>query len=383
MRILFCPYPSTSGTWGSAIYLLAIADAARRRGHEVVFSACPPVAGLIRAQGYDVRHFSGVDPVWASNDIRDIYDVYDSLGLAERVKWQELIHHELALLKDVRPDLVVTDMRPTAVISAKASNIPVVSLASVGTSPILQSRPARHVLDDISASLAREFADLEVSHFPELIYDRSDAKIATSFPEFEPELAAQGDIGFVGYLAQESAGYETAESLPPIPDHLFLVYLSTVGWSSAAMLRALERCAQLADVDIWCVTRANGQVGTLGDRLRLFSYLPMDALLPRADGLMFHGGQGTAMASLYHGVPSVVCPGTNWERAYNADKLDGLGCGRRLQLMDLRPRQLSAHVLESLALRDTADLRSAQTKVRALPGADGAVDIMERTRAVY
>jgi hypothetical protein len=346
----------------------------------VVFSACAPTAGSIRQRGYEVTEFRGVDPIWRARDVNDIYDAYESLGFADWAVWAHLIKYEMELVRRARPDIIVTHMRPMAVIAARASGVPVVSLASVGSAPRTQSRKDRHILDDISASLSEEYLGEEVPTFPHLIYDISDAKIATSFPEFEPELASQPDVDFVGYLSLQDSLLTGAEVLPPVPDRLVLVYLSTAGWASPAMVKTLETSANLTRTNIWCVTTANGPVGRLSERVRLFNFLPIDALLPKVRCMIFHGGQGSALASIYHGVPTIACPGKNWERAYNAARIASLGCGKDISMMDLRPRRLSAHLREAMDMLDSPALTHARDRLRSFSGAEHSVTILERTR---
>ena len=75
------PYPSASGTWGCTVYMLAIANEARRRGHEVQFHACPPCSRLLTQIGFAVREFYGTTSQTSHGAIRDVYDVFTSLRL--------------------------------------------------------------------------------------------------------------------------------------------------------------------------------------------------------------------------------------------------------------------------------------------------------------
>jgi UDP:flavonoid glycosyltransferase YjiC (YdhE family) len=376
VKLLFMPYPSASGTWGCTVYMLSMAQEARRRGHDVVFHVCPPSSRLVVDNGFAVRSFEGMALRPEGGPVRSIYDVFRLLGLDEPNYWRYLLELEHDVIQEVRPDAVIVDMRPTAMISARRAGVPVVGMASVGTDPRLQAVSGDQPLDELARAITQEYLGQSVSSFPELLFWMADRKIATSFAQFEPELGDVPDLTYVGYLA--GTNRRGLDELPPRPERLVVAYLSTVGWKSDSMVRSLARSAQLAGVVIWCVTNANGRVERIDDHLTLFDYLPLDELLPECRGIVFHGGQGTALASLYHGVPSIACPGDNFERRYNAHRIDRLGCGRHASIMDLRPRTLSrllTEVIDDPSFADAA--RAAQDQLRVLPGASGAVDVIE------
>lgn len=90
-------------------------------------------------------------------------------------------------------------------------------------------------------------------------------------------------LEYVGYL--QNALRQRLEGLPPRPERLVLAYLSTVGWNSDIMVRSLARAAQMANVNISCVTNARGENMQIDERLRLFDYLPLDELFPESIGL--------------------------------------------------------------------------------------------------
>lgn len=381
MRILFLPYASGSGTWGCTVYMLAMAQEASRRGHDVVFDSCPPGSRLLRENGFTVREFDGAVAGAPPAAVRDVYQVFESLGLDDPAFSDRLIEHETDVLRELRPDVAVVDMRPTATVSARSLGVPVVALASVGTHPLHCGRTAGSPLDDLARRTARRHFGGDVDSFPELLFWLADRKIATSFPEFEPELRDVPNLDYVGYLRSENR--QRLDHLPPRPERLVLAYLSTVGWSSSIVVRSLARSAALADVDIWCVTTAHGTTAQVGDRLRTFDYLPLDELLPGASGLIFHGGQGTALGALFHGLPSIACPGQHYERQYNASRLAELGCGIHASLLDLRPTPL-ARLLDQIVSVPRFEQRAndARAQLRALPGRAGALRDVEVPREV-
>jgi glycosyltransferase (activator-dependent family) len=54
---------------------------------------------------------------------------------------------------------------------------------------------------------------------------------------------------------------------------------------------------------------------TIPDNVRLFDYLPLNALLPSCSAVVHYGGMGTVNAAVVHGVPQLGIPGNIWGEA--------------------------------------------------------------------
>ncbi|MFI5735135.1 glycosyltransferase [Kribbella sp. NPDC051587] len=376
MKILFMPYPSTSGTWGCTVYMYAIAYKARQQGHDVLFHACAPSSRLI-ADGFPVASFAGADPAESRRPIADIYDVFHALGLDHEGYYHYLIRAESEVIDRYQPDVIVADMRPSATISAYRTGTPLVCLASAATDPRWPVGPESRPLDDLALRLTSRYGGPQITRFPELLYWTADRKIATSFPEFEPELRNVQGLDYVGYLDSPQREQPIADA--DVPRGLVLAYLSTVGWSSPRLIDSVARTVERLGMTLWCVTNARGAAGSLATRSRVFDYLPLNTLLPRAEAILFHGGQGTALASVYHAVPSIVCPGDNYERRYNAARIADLGCGVFAETRDLRPARLVdllSTIVDDAAFNLSA--AAASTKLLAQSGPAGALRVVER-----
>ncbi|MEJ2715884.1 MAG: glycosyltransferase [Deltaproteobacteria bacterium] len=69
-------------------------------------------------------------------------------------------------------------------------------------------------------------------------------------------------------------------------------------------------------------------------------FVPGRSILKRSRALLFHGGQNTAMASLLHRLPSLVFPGNDFERDFNARALARIGAGLHYPVEDFTPSQV-------------------------------------------
>ncbi len=96
--------------------------------------------------------------------------------------------------------------------------------------------------------------------------------------------------------------------------------------------------------------------------VRLFDFVPLDALLPTCAAVLHHGGAGTTGNAVVHGVPQLVIPGNMWDKAGLADLLADQGAG-----LVLDPEQVTAGHLRAQLLRllDEPSFAASAEKVRA------------------
>jgi UDP:flavonoid glycosyltransferase YjiC (YdhE family) len=120
-------------------------------------------------------------------------------------------------------------------------------------------------------------------------------------------------------------------------------------------------------------------LGSPHPRLVVRSFIPHAALLPGCDAVVCHGGAGTTIAALSHGLPLLLTPAGGASQHRLAGTCARLGAARVLDRAAATPEQIRAH-LESL-LSDPGYRAAAQAvaeEVRALPGADAAIEAMSK-----
>jgi MGT family glycosyltransferase len=95
-------------------------------------------------------------------------------------------------------------------------------------------------------------------------------------------------------------------------------------------------------------------MGPQHDELRLApnmtgqEFLPQPAILPQVDVVITHGGNNTVTESLHFGKPMVVLP-LFWDQHDNAQRMQELGLGRRLDTYGHEPAELIAAIEALLA----------------------------------
>jgi UDP-N-acetylglucosamine:LPS N-acetylglucosamine transferase len=129
-------------------------------------------------------------------------------------------------------------------------------------------------------------------------------------------------------------------------------------------------------------------LGPVPANVHVEPWVPQDAVLARAAAAVIHGGHGSTLGALAHGVPTVVLPLFSLDQWANAAAIERTGAGIALDgdratrkvlgmpradvLDDLAPAV--EHVLADPAYRLSAERIAAS--IAALPGPDAAVDVL-------
>jgi UDP:flavonoid glycosyltransferase YjiC (YdhE family) len=88
----------------------------------------------------------------------------------------------------------------------------------------------------------------------------------------------------------------------------------------------------LADLPVRIlVTTAAGDVGPVPPNVSVLRWLPQDTVMEGADAVVSHGGYGTVLGALAHGLPQVVLPLFAQDQCHNAARLAELGAGVALE----------------------------------------------------
>jgi UDP:flavonoid glycosyltransferase YjiC (YdhE family) len=120
------------------------------------------------------------------------------------------------------------------------------------------------------------------------------------------------------------------------------------------------------------------ELGPQPVRIRVERYLPHSAVLPRCDVVVSHGGSGTVLGALAHGLPSVLLP-MGADQPWNAARCEELGVAVVLDAVRATPddvREAVSTVLEDPRYRAAAE--GVRDEIRALPDVSHAVSLLER-----
>ena len=107
-------------------------------------------------------------------------------------------------------------------------------------------------------------------------------------------------------------------------------------------------------------------------------YIPQGQLLPNCRLVVSHGGSGSVIGALAHGLPMVVIP-IGADQPRNAQRCNDLRVARVLHALEATPERVRAAASDVLA-DPTYRLNAEQMRdeIAALPGPDHAVRLLER-----
>ena len=146
-------------------------------------------------------------------------------------------------------------------------------------------------------------------------------------------------------------------------------------WTWEGIYRGLVRSGEIVTVG---PDGDSAALGPLPDSVRVERFVPQGVLLPHLDVVAHHGGSGTMLGALAHGLPQLVLP-HGADQFMNAQALLDTGAGRRLLPEEINPSAVADAVqalISQLAYRESAKAIAAD--IAAMPGPVETVPKLER-----
>lgn len=388
-RVLFCPTVTTHGTLGSPTTCVALAVELRALGMECGFVAGGYVGDFARRYGFAV--YDSPLPQTETN-LRAVNTLDDALyymGLLDEVFLAGMVEAELSAIREFQPDLVFTDFRLTPAISTRVTQVQAASIASWPIHPNFpgnDSSPERATTQATINNLLRKYHLPEVANYISLFFTYSDLKLAPTLPFFEPQLADIANLDYIGGIFFNNL--ESNLHADPLPEQWLagskriFTYFSVSGFFPDLYTQLLPWTFDGSDYQVLCAV-GYGLKGSLPEQTSNVSYIRMadpEEVLPKADLLIFHGGQGTALASIYLGCPTLAIPGRNLEREFNAAMLEQLGCGQVMPANRLRPKAFLRTVQEMFEHlpQYRAAIKGLQTEAQKYTGPRMGAEIIRK-----
>ncbi|MGH3715836.1 MAG: glycosyltransferase, partial [Micromonosporaceae bacterium] len=331
MRILF----SFAGGRGHFEPLVPIARAAQAAGHTVAFTGEPALLPTVRGAGFDAYPtgadtsrtdrgpLAPLDPVREDRAIRE--------GYARRLAGLRAADI-LELAATWRPDLLVCDeVDFGAMVAAERLGIGHASVIVIAAGSFI--RPEL---------VAEPLAELRAAHG---LPDDPELRMLSRYLVLSPVPASYRDpayplpaTGHVVRLTPPPA--EAPDWLPKLTGATVYFTLGTVFNLESGDLfsRAL---AGLRELPVNLVVTVGGQLdpselGPQPDHVRVERFLPQHAVLPYCAAVVSHGGSGSVVAALQHGLPCVLLP-MGADQPHNAARCEALGVGRALDPVAATP----------------------------------------------
>ncbi|MCE6996549.1 glycosyltransferase [Saccharothrix sp. S26] len=371
MRVLF----TFIGGLGHFQPLVPLASAVVAAGHTVAVAAGPERCGAVAAAGFTALPVGEgrservrVGPLPTPDRERDAAELRDGFvrrGAAGRVPLY------LELFDRWRPDVVVCEeVDFGSVLAAEKLGLPFANAQVIASGSFVRPDVVGEAIGELRAGLGlppdpdltMRHRNLMISPFPPSFRDPAFPLPDTAFPIRPP-------VGPVGRSDRTTVYFTLGTEFNTESGDLFPRVLAGLGDLPVDVVATVGRHVDPA------------AFGPQRPGVRVERYLPQDAVLPRCDLVVSHGGSGSVIGALAHGLPTVLLP-MGADQPQNADQVARLGVGRALDPVAATPDDVRAAVAEVLG--DSA-YRQAAARVRAemldLPEPARAVPLLARLAA--
>ncbi|MCW2938447.1 MAG: family glycosyl transferase [Actinomycetia bacterium] len=381
MRILF----TFVGGNGHLEPLVPVARAAEAVGHTVAFAGQPSMLPTVQAAGF-TGFATGVDlgtperlPLLELNAEREDRDLRD--GFASRIA-RDRATALLALCAEWRPDLVVCDeVDFGAMIAAERLGLPYASVLVIAAGSFVRTALIAEPLNELRAEhglppdpeLAMLSRHLVLSPFPPGFRDPAFPLPATAHP-LRPHVAADPPVPAGRFVPTVSG---TGRSwAPTVYFTLGTVFNMESGDLFTRVLAGLRDLP--ADLVVTVGRHIDpAEFGPQPANVRIEQYIPQSSVLPNCDLVVSHGGSGSVIGALAHGLPSVLIP-MGADQPHNAARCADLGVSRVLDAVRATPeavRDAASAVLADPAYRRAAE--RLRDEIATMPGPASAVTLLE------
>jgi MGT family glycosyltransferase len=120
------------------------------------------------------------------------------------------------------------------------------------------------------------------------------------------------------------------------------------------------------------------EFGAQPANIQIKQYIPQSLVLPHCDAVISHGGSGSVIGALAHGLPMLLIP-MGADQPLNAGRCAALGAARVLDAAETTPEDVHGSIAAVLA--EPAYRRAAERlrdEIAALPDPASAIPLLER-----
>lgn len=389
IRLLIAP--SQDVTLSSVSRCLAVAEKAVELGHEIAFMADEGTGHWIKPYYSSVFLCPSPPKINLAcigvMKIISVEDYVQFIGLNEVGFLEESLQRELYAIKAFRPDVILSDFRLTASISATLSNTPLACIAKWPLDPNNLENTHSAIYDSQLGSINNWLAHHRIppiSNIAELCHRRSDLRIIPSIPELElfPD---PNNFHHVGYLISKKLEYGSfyVKKWNNFQKRLY-VYLSNSNLNDAEVHSLFQNAFAGTDIGVLISIgripiepSENLPIGN--DNVEFIWHCPGCSALSASHAFLYHGGQNSTIAAMLIGIPALAIPFDSAERRYNAEQLTKYGAGVLLEWENITPENLKSTVKEVMcSKRFLENMKGLSARIRSFGGPKKAVQLLEQ-----
>jgi len=356
---------------------LGIARVLTERGHELAFAGRPEMVPRVKTAGFRAieitQAYAQVDRYPQGLPLTRPACYLTSPGVEEEVR---------SIVAAEAPDLILIDaMFPAALAHAGEFGRP--SAVLVHTFVFRQLDMWRKVIGNFDNMRQR-------AGFPGLppldaLWQPRERIISTSLAAFDAAPLSGWEMVRHAGPVLEDEKFAVPRPLPwpsVDPTPLVMVSFSTMFEQRNAdkMQRTLDA---LAEFQVHVVATTAGIVApselAVPNNAVVLDYAAHDPIMKRAALVVTHGGHGTAMRALRHGVPMILIPGLAGDQPFVAAAMQEFGAGLAL------PGDASVEAIRAAAqqiLSTPSFKQNARERAKALAGVDGAANAADEVESL-
>lgn len=382
MRILF----TTQGELGHFHPLVPIAHAAVQAGHEVAFATQPPFVPTVERSGFLAFPSGLAKPVSeAFPEVLALRGPDELVFLMARIRpalAAAMASDLLGIVAAWQPGLVVRERTEFGgCIVAERLGIPyaAVEIIAAGSAP--------HLLPIFSEGLAPVLVEHGLPPDPDLEISERQAVISPFPPSYRGVPARLAPTPWLSIRPTpfDQSGEERMpawlDNLPAQPTIFLTLGTSPQFNNRTAVFRAFIEGLAGEPVNLLVALGRNNDPADYGPQpsnVQIERYIPQTLVFSRCNVVVCHGGSGSVMAAMSHGIPLVIVP-IGADQPQNALRCADLGVARVLDQATLDPSVACAAVRD--VLRNPTYHQHAEAmraEIEELPGPDQAVAFLER-----
>jgi UDP:flavonoid glycosyltransferase YjiC (YdhE family) len=383
MRILFTTHPG----YGHFHPLVPMARALMQAGHVVAFATGASFQQAVEDNGFKcfrtAGDFSVIGPKAAAAADAPLEE---RLAFMAELFVNQLGRHALPdliqIAQSFSPQLIVRDSVEFAgCVAAEHLGLPHASIqVGAGVTAQLRSRVVTQKLEELRKLVGLPpdpgaemvYRYLHLSFIPPR-YHKDPKALPQTAHSLRPVLFDQsGREGLPGWASQLGGKKVVYVTLGTVFNKVFEPFIAL---TSALRDEPIELIVTVGrDID-------PVRLGAQPDNVHIERYIPQTLILPKCDVAVVHGGWGSMLAALCHGLPMLIVP-IAADQPINAARCSELGVAKVLKPTELAPEAVRAAVRSLLTEPSyRTEAQRFQAEAQALPGIAHAVALLERLAA--
>lgn len=344
-----------SGGMGPALRCFPIAEQFRKRGAEIFFSIySDSSARFLQKKGYTFLRDD--DPTMpASSKLIDsnsaFYDLdhyYAQNGMLDETFANSWVDHRIEMLRRLNADIIFADLSPHTVIAGHVLKKPVVSITQSCFHPAGEriyswGNPPRNLpkVTPIFNRMLEKHNLPVISRMEEL--NNGTINFVPGIPEMDPIVHEKTYyVGPIGVDWRSNSANNTSNpAVYPIVINTGRLY-DSAGPSGLRLLEIVYEAFKNGEYPVLLAFQGKLPWGWK-KKLTRSSIKPVPYFssrdLSQCQLFIHHGGHGSCLSAIMHGIPSLILP-THNEREYNARRVAKLGVGEYMLPGNFTPDHL-------------------------------------------